>query len=121
VEANLRWSPITPHIPWSGRRGGLLLTLYSHSLTIALFVGSFLLRAVGGVRAYNADQRGHGGASHSLLGYLGTSTFWFESLQNWQSEFLSLAVIMVLSVFLRQRGSPEAKSMDNPHHETGRG
>jgi hypothetical protein len=124
VDANPRRSPITPQTPWPVRRGGLLLTLYAHSLTIALFglfAGSFLLHAVGGVRADNVDQRVHGGAPLSFLGYLGTSTFWFESLQNWQSEFLSLAVIMVLSVFLRQQGSPESKPVDHPHQETGRG
>jgi hypothetical protein len=42
----------------------------------------------------------------------------FESFQNWQSEFLSLAV-MVVSIFLRQRSSPESKPVDAPHRETG--
>jgi hypothetical protein len=56
----------------------------------------------------------------SVVGYLGSSTFWFESFQNWQSEFLSLAVMIVLSVFLRQQGSPESKPVHHPHGETGR-
>jgi hypothetical protein len=51
---------------------------------------------------------------------MGTATFWFESLENWQSEFLSLAVMIVLAIFLRQRGSPESKPVDHPHWETGR-
>ena len=51
--------------------------------------------------------------------YVGTSRFWFESFQNWQSEFLSVGVLVVLSVFLRQRGSPESKPVAAPHHETG--
>jgi hypothetical protein len=50
---------------------------------------------------------------------MGTARFWFESLQNWQSEFLSVAVLVVLSVFLRQRGSPESKPVDPPHREPG--
>jgi hypothetical protein len=50
--------------------------------------------------------------------YLTTSRFWFESLQNWQSEFLSV-VLTVFSVFLRQRGSPLSKPVDAPHSETG--
>jgi hypothetical protein len=41
-------------------------------------------------------------------------------LENWQSEFLSLSVMIVLAIFLRQRGSPESKPVDHPHGETGR-
>jgi hypothetical protein len=121
-EASRGW-PAGPQAPWPVRRGGVWLTVYAHSLTIALFLlflASVVLHAVGGVQAYNADQLVHGQAPASLVGYLGSSTFWFESLQNWQSEFLSLAVIIVLLVFLRQRGSPESKPVHHPHGETGR-
>ncbi len=52
--------------------------------------------------------------------YVGTSRFWFESLQNWQSEFLAVGALVVLSIFLRQKGSPESKPVDHPHSETGR-
>jgi hypothetical protein len=48
-----------------------------------------------------------------------TARFWFESLQNWQSEFLAIGAMVVLSIFLRQRGSPESKPVDAPHRETG--
>jgi hypothetical protein len=48
-----------------------------------------------------------------------TSQFWFESLQNWQSEFLAVLAIVVLSIWLRQHGSPESKPVDAPHSETG--
>ena len=116
---------VTPHpdAPWPVRRGGIVLTLYAHSLTLALlllFGVCFALHAVSGVREYNAEQLAHGGAPASALGYMGTATFWFESLQNWQSEFLSLAVMILLAIFLRQRGSPESKPVDHPHGETGR-
>jgi hypothetical protein len=53
----------------------------------------------------------------SALGYLGTSRFWFESFQNWQSEFLSVGTLALLGVWLRQRGSPESKPVDAPHAE----
>ena len=105
------------------RRGGIVLTLYAHSLTLVLlllFGVCFFLHAVSGVREYNAEQLAHGGAPVSVVGYMGTATFWFESLQNWQSEFLSLAVVIVLAIVLRQRGSPESKPVDHPHWETGR-
>ena len=109
--------------PWPVHRGGLALTLYSHSLSIALFLlfaGSFLLHAAGGVREYNQEQLEHGSEPIRMLTYIGTSRFWFESFQNWQSEFLSVGVLIVLSVFLRERHSPESKPVAETHDETGR-
>ena len=109
-------------IPWPVRRGGWILKVYENSLSLALFalfVMSFALHAVGGQSAYNQQQAQHGGETVTLGGYLGTSQFWFESFQNWQSEFLSVAALVVLSIFLRQKGSPESKPVDHPHHETG--
>lgn len=110
--------------PWPVHRGGLVLKLYSHSLSLALmllFAVSFLLHAAGGAREYNQEQIEHGaGDPVTMLDYMGTSRFWFESFQNWQSEFLSVAVLVVLAVFLRERRSPESKPVADPHHETGR-
>ena len=54
-----------------------------------------------------------------MLAYMSTSRFWFESFQNWQSEYLSVGALVLLSIFLRQRGSPESKPVDHPHNETG--
>jgi hypothetical protein len=121
VDADPRRSA-DPQAPWPVRRGGLLLTLYAHSLTLALgglFGLSFLLHAVGGVRHYNAEQLTHGEVPITVLQYLGTSAFWFESLQNWQSEFLALGAMLVLSIVLRQQGSPASKPVAASHHETG--
>lgn len=86
-----------------------------------LFVISFALHVAGGARVYNEEHLAHGGELVSTLGYLVTSQLWFESLQNWQSEFLSIAVIVVLSIFLRQKGSPESKPISAPHSATGEG
>ena len=111
--------------PWPVRRGGFVLRLYENSLGLAfllLFLGSFLLHAAGGAREYNQGQLEHGSAETvTTLGYMATSRFWFESLQNWQSEFLSVGAMVVLSIFLRQRGSPESKPVDAPHGQTGKG
>ena len=87
-----------PDAPWPVRHGGIILTLYAHSLTLALlllFGVCFVFHAVSGVHEYNAEQLAHGGIAVSVVGYIGTVTFWFESFQNWQSEFLSLAVMIV--------------------------
>lgn len=110
--------------PWPIRRGGFVLHLYEHSLSIALFalfLASFFLHAAGGAKAYSAQQVTHGGNEVGALEYLTTSQFWFESLQNWQSEFLAMFAIVVLSIFLRQRGSAESKPVHAPHFVTGTG
>ena len=108
--------------PWPVRRGGWVLKIYEHSLSIAfvlLFLLSFALHAAGGAKEYSQEQMEHGGQPVSTLEYLGTSRFWFESFQNWQSEFLSVGAMVVLSIWLRQKGSPESKPVDAPYDETG--
>jgi len=122
VDEDPRTAKNQQDVPWPVRRGGLTLNLYEHSLSLslfALFFLSMLLHAAGGAREYSHGQLQHGGEAVSILGYLGTSRFWFESFQNWQSEFLSIAVIVVLSIFLRERGSPESKPVAAPHADTG--
>lgn len=115
--------PKRPGAPWPVRRGGFTLSLYKRSLSIAfllLFTASFFAHAVGGVGVYNEEQKEHGDPRPlTTLGYMQTSRFWFESLQNWQSEFLAVLSIVVLSIHLRQWGSPESKPVDAPHSETG--
>ncbi|MFN2454241.1 MAG: DUF6766 family protein [Pyrinomonadaceae bacterium] len=111
-----------PNAPWPVRRGGFILALYKYSLSgtlFLLFFISLLLHAAGGAHEYSREQAAHGEASVTTLQYMGTSRFWFESFQNWQSEFLSVGVLVVLSIFLRQKGSPESKPVDHPHSETG--
>jgi hypothetical protein len=108
--------------PWPVKRGGLVLKLYEHSLSLlllVLFIASFSLHAAGGTAAYNDEQQSHGQPTVTLFGYLGTSQFWFESFQNWQSEFLAVAVLVGASVYLREKGSPESKPVAEPHYETG--
>jgi hypothetical protein len=111
-----------PDAPWPVRRGGWVLRVYEHSLGIAmlgLFVVAFTGHLLAGAREFNAEQAAHGESQVSTIGYLFRSQFWFESLQNWQSEFLAVGVLVILSVYLRQRGSPESKPVHEPHHATG--
>lgn len=113
-----------PEAPWPVRHGGLVLKVYERSLSLGLlllFMAAFLIHAAGGARDYNLSQAEHGQAAVSLLEFMGSSEFWFQSLQNWQSEFLGLGTMIVLSIFLRQRGSPESKAVDAAHSETGHG
>ncbi|HEX8456701.1 MAG TPA: DUF6766 family protein [Pyrinomonadaceae bacterium] len=113
-----------PGVPWPVRRGGLVLKLYENSLSLAfllMFLLSFYLHAVGGAGEYNQDQFEHGAAGQrtTALAYMTTSRFWFESLQNWQSEFFSIGLMVLLTIWLRQKGSPESKPVDAPHDQTG--
>jgi hypothetical protein len=85
-----------------------------------LFVASWVGHALGGWADYRADQMRHGMPEPALLEYVESSRFWFESFQNWQSEFLSVAAMVWLAVYLRQRGSPESKPVHAAHGETGR-
>ncbi len=110
-----------PNAPWPVRRGGFALALYKHSLSLTLlvlFLVAFALHAVGGSIAYSEEQQQHGGAAVSALGYLATSRFWFESFQNWQSEFFSVAVLVLLTIRLREQGSPQSKPVAAPSSDT---
>jgi Domain of unknown function (DUF6766) len=111
-----------PDAPWPVRRGGAWLYLYERSLFIAfsvLFVASFIGHAVAGAHEYSAEQHEHGDPGLGAWQFVRTAEFWFQSLQNWQSEFLAVGAIVVLTVFLRQRGSAESKPVHEPHRTTG--
>ena len=111
-----------PDAPGPVHRGGLLLKLYSHSLSIALvtlFLVSFWLHLAGSTRRMNEEALEHRQPPQTMADTLGDPEFWYESFQNWQSEFLSIGVLLVLGIYLRQRGSPEFKPVAAPHHATG--
>jgi hypothetical protein len=108
--------------PWPVKKGGFVLAIYKHSLSIALlilFLLSFFLHLYGTQKDANEELIAQGESTHSLGYFVTSSRFWFESFQNWQSEFLSVFAIVVLSVFLRQQGSPQSKPVDAPDSETG--
>jgi hypothetical protein len=102
--------------------GGARTRVYENSLVLvmaALFLGSWLAQSLTSWRFYNAEQREHGEATVSWASFVVTSDFWEQTLQNWQSEFLAVGTIVIFTVYLRQRGSPESKPVGAPHSETG--
>jgi hypothetical protein len=108
--------------PWPVKKGGLILSIYKHSLCYALsilFLFSFVVHWYGSLKDYNDQQLLKGKQTEQPISYLGNSRFWFESFQNWQSEFLSVFALIVLSIFLREKGSPQSKPVDAPHSQTG--
>lgn len=108
--------------PWPVHKGGLVLAIYKHSLSIVLlllYLFSFAMHAYGSFIDYNGEQLRKGGATETAWQYLKGSRLWFESFQNWQSEFLSIVAIVLLSIYFRQQGSPQSKPVDASIKETG--
>lgn len=108
--------------PWPVKKGGIILAIYKHSLTLSLlllFLASFVLHFYGSFKDENEQLLAKHLPSTSLPDYLISPRFWFESFQNWQSEFLSVFAIIVLSIYLRQKGSSQSKPVDASHAETG--
>lgn len=108
--------------PWPVNKGGLILKIYENSLSLALvvlFLLSFALHFYGSIRDENEQLQLKGLPSQHIGSYIIDSRIWFESFQNWQSEFLSVFTIVVLSIYLRQKGSPQSKPVDAAHDETG--
>ena len=111
-----------PDSPTWARVGGIRRWLFSNSLLIVMgliFLASWFAQSVTGWSAYNADQIEHEQEPLSWLQYIGSADFWQTTLQNWQSEFLAVGSMAVLSIYLRQRGSPESKPVGAPHAATG--
>lgn len=107
---------------WKDRRKALAEFFSAHSLGFALlsiFIVSFVLHILTGVVAYNNELALDGLARVSVWEYAASSRFWFESFQNWQSEFLAVGILLLLSIFLFERGSPESKPVGEPHEKTG--
>jgi hypothetical protein len=122
VDDDPRDADLRTPVPWPVRRGGIWLVLYENSLFVAflvLFLFSIAGHALGGAAAYNSELKDHGHAAVSVWQYATSSQFWFESFENWQSEFLAVFAIVTLSIWLRQRGSSESKPVAAPHSKTG--
>jgi hypothetical protein len=96
--------------------------VFSWSLSLvmgSIFLASWLIQSVAGWAAYNEEQLKGLQDPLSWTRYIRGSDFWSRSLQNWQSEFLAVGSMVVLSIYLRQRGSPESKPVGAPHGSTG--
>ncbi|BCB79031.1 hypothetical protein GCM10022251_42610 [Phytohabitans flavus] len=109
--------------PAFAKKRGLAYVFYRNSLSIVLFAGfflSFALHVLGGTADYNEVQKlEHGAPPVSPGKFVTTSDFWFQSMQNWQSEFLAVGALIVLSIVLRQHGSPQSKPVVSSDAHTG--
>jgi hypothetical protein len=114
-------SPNRPNAPWPVKKGGFILSIYKHSLTIVLsllFIASFIAHFYGSLKDNNEQLLLEKLPLQTATEYIADSRFWFESFQNWQSEFLSVFAIVLLSVYFRQIGSSQSKPVDTPNFET---
>jgi hypothetical protein len=106
---------------WAKRRGWRL-SLFSNSLGVAMgviFFASWLTQSIAGAAAFNERQLADLQDPVSWGGYLLEPDFWNRTLQNWQSELLAVASMAILSIYLRQRGSPQSKPVGAAHTLTG--
>jgi hypothetical protein len=111
-----------PESPEWAKPRGIRTFIYSNSLLIVMaiiFIGSWFAQSVTGWTDFNSQQTHHGEPTVSWLSYIGSAEFWEATLQNWQSEFLAVGSFVAITIFLRQRGSPESKPVGAPHDATG--
>ncbi len=113
----------TKDSPRLSRTTGLAQVLYRNSLSLVMFAFfglSFIGHLIAGTAAYNEEQALNQGAEAiTAWQFAATPDFWFQSMQNWQSEFLAVGCLVVLSIVLRQHASPESKPVTAPHSQTG--
>jgi hypothetical protein len=108
--------------PWPVKQGGFILSVYKYSLSIILFLLfllSFFAHWYGSLKGFNNEQVLKGQPTETAIEYLGNSKLWFESFENWESEFLSVVSLAILSIYFRQKNSPQSKPVDAPHYQTG--
>ncbi|PZG18867.1 hypothetical protein C1J01_13720 [Nonomuraea aridisoli] len=108
--------------PKWARVKGPRLWLFSNSLGLVMgtiFVLSWLAQSVAGQAAYNSERLIDLRDPVSWGSYVTSAEFWNRSLQNWQSEMLAVLSMVALSIYLRQRGSPESKPVGAAHTSTG--
>ncbi len=110
-----------PDSPRWAKAGGLRTLVYSNSLVAvitAIWLASWFAQLATGRVRYNQDQLDHHEAPLTLFQYAGSSDFWIRTVQNWQSEFLAVASMILFSVWLRQRGSAQSKPVGDSHAST---
>ena len=111
-----------PSSPAWARAGGWREKVYGSSLVLVMgfiWICSWLGQSLTGWTEYSDQRIEHLQQPLSWPEYLGSANFWERTFQNWQSEFLAVASMAILAVYLRQRGSPESKPVGAPHEATG--
>ena len=115
--------PFTPiGGPGVARRNDVRTRIYENSLLLVMtliFFATWFGQSLNNWRVFNDERHSHDLSSIAWVDYLVNADFWEKTLQNWQSEFLAVGTMVVFTIYLRQRGSPESKPVGAPHDETG--
>ena len=115
--------PFTPiGGPGVARRNDVRTRIYENSLLLVMtliFFATWFGQSLNNWRVFNDERRSHDLSPIRWGNYLVNADFWEKTLQNWQSEFLAVGTMVVFTIYLRQRGSPESKPVGAPHDETG--
>ncbi len=122
AEVDKEPDPKKRNVPWPVKKGGIVLTVYKYSLSLILLLLFFIscgLHFKGSLMDNNEELIRNGKPVITAFQYLGEPRFWFESFQNFQSEFLSIVAIVLLSIYFRHQGSPQSKPVDAPNMQTG--
>jgi hypothetical protein len=78
---------------------------------LAIFVGALVGQSVAGHSVYNQEQASHGFEPVSWIAYVFSSHFGEAVLENWESEWLQMALFAIAGIYLFQRGSVESKEV----------
>ena len=81
-------------------------------VVLLMMLAAWSAQCVTGFLAHNEELVEHGQPSMAFLPYLVSGDFWSATLENWESEFLQMGVYVLLTVWLRQKGSAESRPMD---------
>jgi uncharacterized protein DUF6766 len=76
---------------------------------LAIFFAAVLGQSIAGHSVYNQEQVSHGSEPLSWLSYVFSSHFGEAVLENWESEWLQMALFAIAGIYLFQRGSVESK------------
>ncbi|WP_051028522.1 DUF6766 family protein [Cellulosimicrobium cellulans] len=112
----------TADSPAWARARGWQLAVYSRSLSLvmgAIFLGSWAAQSAAGAVAFSEEQLRDLQDPVPWTEYLSMPDFWSRTFQNWQSEMLAVLSMVVLAIYLRERGSPESKPVGSSHEATG--
>src|SRR5690606_7595293 len=89
--------------------------IYRNSLSvvfIVLFIVALFAQAYTGWKVHNEELNDGGLATLSFIGYTKSGHFISATFENFESEFLQMALYVVLTISLRQIGSSESKKLE---------
>jgi hypothetical protein len=76
---------------------------------LILFLCSLAGQFFTGYSHYNEDLHEDGQQSVGYAAYFHSGHFIQATFENWESEFLQMALFVLLTIWLRQKGSSESK------------